>query len=191
MIPTLETNRLILRPLSLKDAPTTQALFPHWEIVRFLSAKVPWPYPENGAYQYIKTVAIPSMERGEQWMWAIRAKDGPDHQIGAINLNVARDDNRGFWMGLPWHGRGYMSEAAEVVTDFWFFTLKRETLRVAKAMDNIASRRISEKQGAKLVGIEERDFVCGHTLVELWQLTRDGWTERRRVKALAAASLAG
>lgn len=32
-IPTLETRRLILRPLVIEDAATTQRLFPHWEIV--------------------------------------------------------------------------------------------------------------------------------------------------------------
>ncbi len=48
MTPTLETPRLWLRPLELGDAPQVQALFPHWEIVRYLSALVSWPYPPAG-----------------------------------------------------------------------------------------------------------------------------------------------
>ncbi len=43
--PTLETPRLLLRPLDLADAAQVQLLFPHWEIVRHLAAQVPWPYP--------------------------------------------------------------------------------------------------------------------------------------------------
>lgn len=38
MISTLETPRLILRPLELPDAEQTQLLFPHWDIVRYLQA---------------------------------------------------------------------------------------------------------------------------------------------------------
>ena len=45
MTPTLTTARLLLRPLEFADAAQTQILFPHWEIVRFLTKSVPWPYP--------------------------------------------------------------------------------------------------------------------------------------------------
>ena len=47
--PTLYTERLILRPLELADAEAIQRLFPHWEVVRYLNALVPWPYPTDGA----------------------------------------------------------------------------------------------------------------------------------------------
>jgi [ribosomal protein S5]-alanine N-acetyltransferase len=187
MIPALETKRLTLTPLSLDDAPATQKYFPHWEIVRFLSAKVPWPYPDDGAFQYIKNVAIPAMERGEQWFWAIRLKGGPDHQIGCISLNSSPEENRGFWLGLPWHNRGIISEACVPVTDFWFDTLGREKLRVPKAMDNIASHRISVKQGARLVGVEKRNFVCGKVMAEIWELTAAEWKAARDARLQPAA----
>ena len=179
MIPVLETNRLTLTPLTLDDAPAAQALFPHWEIVRFLGKQVPWPYPEDGALRYYRDVALPATDRGEQWLWAIHLKDGPRHMIGSIALSITRDDNRGFWLGLPWHGRGLMSEASEAVTDFWFDRLQRERLRVAKAVGNTASRRISEKQGARLVAREERTYVSGRTMAEIWEITRDEWNARR------------
>lgn len=44
-IPTLYTERLILRPLELADADAVQQQFAHWEVVRYLNALVPWPYP--------------------------------------------------------------------------------------------------------------------------------------------------
>ena len=52
MIPSLETQRLLLCPLELADAEQTQKLFPHWEIVRYLADVIPWPYPADGAYLY-------------------------------------------------------------------------------------------------------------------------------------------
>jgi RimJ/RimL family protein N-acetyltransferase len=39
MTPTFETMRLILRPLTIDDAPAAQRLFPHWEIVKYLNAR--------------------------------------------------------------------------------------------------------------------------------------------------------
>ena len=41
-LPTLYTERLILQPLTLDDAEGIQQQFPHWEVVRYLNALVPW-----------------------------------------------------------------------------------------------------------------------------------------------------
>ena len=76
-----------------------------------------------------------------------------------------------------------MQEACEVVTDFWFNVLNREKLRVAKDVDNIASRRISEKQGARLVAIEDRVFRLGPTKAAIWEITKEEWNARRRSSA--------
>ncbi|MGO9172274.1 MAG: GNAT family N-acetyltransferase [Rhodomicrobium sp.] len=179
MVPILETSGLVLRPIELADAAAGQALFPHWEIVRYLNAKVPWPYPADGVLQFYRDILLPAVERGEQWAWAIRLKGGPDYMIGVINLSADRDENRGFWLGLPWQGQGLMAEASGAATEFWFNTLGRERLRVSKAVPNLASRRVSEKQGARLVAVEERDFVSGRFPTEIWELTREEWNSRR------------
>jgi ribosomal-protein-alanine N-acetyltransferase len=180
MTPIFETKRLTLRPVTLDDAPATQRLFPQWEIVRNLGHNIPWPYPEDGALQFYRDVALPAMERGEQWLWAIRLKQGPSHLVGCIGLNIVRDNNRGFWVGLPWQGRGIMQEACETVTDFWFNGLGRDKLRVAKSVGNIASRRITEKEGSRLVSIEDRVFRMGATQAEIWEMTKEEWNARRR-----------
>ena len=104
--PELQTDRLILRPLQLSDAPQTQRLFPHWEIVRLLNAIVPWPYPADGALTYYRDAALPAIERGDEWHWTLRLKQSSEHHIGAIALIRGEDDNRGFWLGLPWQGQG-------------------------------------------------------------------------------------
>jgi ribosomal-protein-alanine N-acetyltransferase len=180
MTPPLETPRLLLRPLELADAVQTQILFPHWEIVRYLANVVPWPYPPDGAHTYYRDLALPAVERGEQWHWTLRLKTDPARLIGCISLKKDGDENRGFWLGLPWHGQGLMTEACEVVTDHWFDTLQFPILRVSKAIANATSRRISEKQGMRVVATTERDYVSGRWPAEMWEITADEWRARRR-----------
>ncbi len=174
MTPTLETPRLWLRPLELGDAPQVQAQFPHWEIVRYLSALVSWPYPPDGALTFYRDVALPKVARGEAWHWPLRLKDEPDQIVGAINLNRGERENRGFWVGLPWQRRG-LTEACAAANAFWFGVLGFPVLRVGKAAANEASRRVSMREGMRLLGTEEREFVSGLLPAELWELTVDEW----------------
>jgi [ribosomal protein S5]-alanine N-acetyltransferase len=176
----LETPRLVLRPLELADATQAQILFPHWEIVRYLANKVPWPYPADGAHTFYRDVALPAIQRGDAWHWSLRLKTNLEQLIGTIDLRKTENDNRGFWLALPWQGQGLMLEACDAVTDFWFDTLKFPVLRAPKAVVNVASRRISEKQGMRLVGTEERDYVCGRLLSEIWEITAEEWRARKQ-----------
>lgn len=182
MTPELETVRLHLRPLQLADANQTQILFPHWEIVQFLTRQVPWPYPADGAHSYYKNFALPAVERGDEWHWSLRLKSNPDQLIGSIGLFKGEENNRGFWIGLPWQRLGLVSEACEVVTDFWFDVLKFDRLRAPKAIANTGSRRISEKQHMCVVAVEEREFVSGRLPAEIWEITAEEWRARRHKK---------
>lgn len=97
--PTLETERLILRPLRASDIEDVQRLFPQWDVVRWLSAEIPWPYPADGAQANV----IDSLERrarGERMFWAITLK-GADTLRGRIDLwpdDGSHRDMRGFWL---------------------------------------------------------------------------------------------
>ena len=188
MITEGRTGRLILRPMELADATQIQELFPHWEIVRFLQNIVPWPYPHDGALTFVSNVALPRMKREEAWHWTIRLAAEPERMIGTIALMKGENDNRGFWMGLPWQGQGLMSEACVWANDFWFDTLGFNALRVAKAAGNAASRRISEKQGMRLVGTMEKNYVSGRLPSEIWEITAEEWHEW---KARGAAKTQG
>jgi [ribosomal protein S5]-alanine N-acetyltransferase len=179
MLPTLETERLILRPLELGDAKRIQELFTRWEIVRLLNAKVPWPFPEDGALENIRDTALPAVERGEAWDWTLRLKAEPETIIGRIGLYLG-ENNRGFWMGLPWQGQGLMTEAVVAVTDFWFEVLGFLVLRVPKAVENIGSRRISEKTGMRVVEVKESEYVSGRFPTEVWEITAEDWRAWRR-----------
>jgi [ribosomal protein S5]-alanine N-acetyltransferase len=186
LLPTLETPRLLLRPLELADAEQAQILFPHWEIVRYLDKIVPWPYPPDGAFAWYRDFALPAIERGEEWNWTLRLKSSPSRMIGNINLRKRENNNRGFWMGLPWQRQGLMTEACEAVNDYWFDVLKFPVLRAPKAVVNIGSRRISEKTGMRIVATEERAYVSGRFPTEIWEITADEWHARRQSRQAKA-----
>jgi RimJ/RimL family protein N-acetyltransferase len=179
----LETKRLLLRPLQLADAEQIQILFSQWEIVRYLTALVPWPFPADAAYKYIRDKTLPAIERGEEWHWSLFLKTAPEQLIGCVGLHAKDDDNRGYWIGLPWQRQGLMSEACDAVTDYWFNVLKFAVLRVPKAAANIASKRISEKQGMRLVATVEHDYVCGRLPAEIWEITAEEWRSRKKERA--------
>ena len=181
MIAALETDRLVLQPLQLADAEQSQLLLPQWEMVKFMGARIPWPYPADGAFTYYRDVAIPGMERGKEWHWTLRLRQAPEEHIGAISL-IGKDGYaaRGFWLGLPWQGRGLMTEAVVAVNDYCFDVLGFSALRAPKAVVNLSSRRISEKTGMRVVAVEERDYVSGRLLSEVWEITVDEWRAKRQ-----------
>ncbi len=179
MTPVLETRRLLLRPLELADAEQAQLLFPQWEVVRYLANQVPWPFPPDGVFTFYRDMALPQAERGEAWHWTLRLKAEHGRLIGAISLIKGDEINRGFWLAPQWQGRGLMSEACDAVTDYWFGTLGFPSMRVPKAAVNVPSRRISEKQGMRLVETKEGEYVSGRLLTEIWEITAEEWRARR------------
>jgi RimJ/RimL family protein N-acetyltransferase len=180
VIPELETARLLLKPLAIEDAEQIQELFPRWEIVKYLNAVVPWPYPTDGAEHFVRDIALPEMARGISWLWTIRPKAAPARVIGVISLTAKPAGNRGFWLDPAWQGKGLMSEACDAVTDYWFEELKQPLLSVAKAIANEASRRISLKQGMRIVSREDREYVSGRLPSETWEITAEEWRQRKQ-----------
>ena len=180
MTPTLVTARLLLEPLQLEDSEQVQPLFATWEVVKYLTNEVPWPFPPGGAYAYYRDAALPAVQRGDEWHWTLRLKEAPGQIIGSIALLRNDKNNRGFWLGVPWQGRGLMIEAVEATGDFWFETLEMPLLRAPKASENIASVHISERTGMRLESRQSQNFVCGSLPSETWVITREEWFKRKR-----------
>jgi ribosomal-protein-alanine N-acetyltransferase len=170
----LQTDRLVLCPTELADAEQIQQLFPHWEIVKHLNARVPWPFPADGVLTHYREDKLPAIERGDEWHWTLRLKESPEQIIGAISL-LKGDNNRGFWIGSRWQGKGLMTEAVIAVNDYWFDVLKFPVLRAPKAIANTASRRISEKTGMRIIATGESDYVSGRLPTETWEITAQEW----------------
>ena len=173
----LHTPRLLLRPLQLSDAPQTQLLFPHWEIVKYLNAIAPWPYPPNDTdLTVFKREGMTGVNFAP--IGNVNAYHTPNDNIAHVDLRTLQHQGDNAVaavrtlanMDLRHHPRG---------SSVWFDVLGFKTMRAPKAVGNIASRRISEKTGMRLVGIEERNFVSGRLPCEIWEITAEEWHKTR------------
>jgi len=177
--PLLETKRLVLRPLRLEDIPAVQRHFAHWEMVRHLVAKVPWPYPDDGAETNVRE-CLEKRDRGEHFYWALTLRDGDDELIGRIDLrpDAGVGAMRGFWLAQEHWGGGLMTEAADAVNAYAFEVLDWPFIDVTTNVANLASQRIKEKQGFALVEMGVGQYVEGVRQKAFWRLTQEAWRRR-------------
>jgi RimJ/RimL family protein N-acetyltransferase len=140
MVPVLETERLVLRAPRLGDAQALAALVNDRRVADN-TARIPHPYGVGDAEQFIAAV---NQRRGEA-CFVIMLAGAP---IGACGVEP-RDDGPelGYWLGVPYWGRGFATEAARAVIDHAFGDLEHETLQSGARVSNPASRRVLEKCG--------------------------------------------
>lgn len=183
-IPTFETERLILKEVSLADIPSYKKYFHNYSVISQLSASVPWPYPDDGVEWFVNNVILPNQGK-DRWVWGIHLKENPDQLIGVIDLwRKGVPEHRGFWLGEPFWGNGYMTEAVAPITDFAFNQLGFDELILSNALGNLKSRRVKEKAGAIMIGTRKTSFVDpALTEAETWQLTKENW-EKFKVKSV-------
>src|SRR5262245_52343927 len=144
----LDTARLILRPLRLADAAVIERLASEWEVARHTS-HIPHPYPPGGAARWL------SQQHHEPgvWLWGIVRREGD--LIGCIELRLQEGvpgASVGFWIGRPYWGRGYCTEALAAVVDHAFDALDLPRLEAQARAENVASIRVQEKLGFRFVG---------------------------------------
>lgn len=181
VIPPFETKRLILRAVVESDATAWQRNFDDYEVIRHLSAHVPWPYPKDGVLNFLKSSILPSQGR-DRWVWGIFLNDASSELIGVVDLwREGRPEHRGFWLAHKYWGQGLMTEAVEPIMDYAFDELGFDVLVFANAVGNIGSRRIKEKTGARLLRVEPSKFVDPkYTEHEIWELRKADWKTRNR-----------
>lgn len=177
----LETERLWLKPLAMSDAPSIQKRFPHWEIVKLLNGKVPWPYPTDGAEQFLRMKLAEQAAGTPSYTWGLWLKSRePDEVIGIIELRPnGGTDARGFWLSQEFWGRGLMTEAADRVLDFAFDEVGMTEITLSNAMENIRSGAVKVRQGATPIGEDTIETVSGVKPRQLWRLTAEEWKKRR------------
>jgi RimJ/RimL family protein N-acetyltransferase len=150
--PNLQTERLVLRPFELADAPVVQRLAGSRAIAD-TTLSIPHPYPEGAAEEWIQSHA-PRYREGRLATFAISSP--PDRSVlGAVGLVIVpahATAELGYWVGEPYWGRGYATEASGALLEFGFRTLRLHRIHAHHLVRNPASGRVMQKLGMRLEG---------------------------------------
>lgn len=105
--------------------------------------------------------------------------------LSNIRRRAAQFVNLGYWMGREHAGKGLMTEAVGMIVPFVFDTLGLHRIHAAFLPDNVASRRVLEKNGFREEGFAENYLQidgkwCDHVL---FGLTRERYEATMRRQA--------
>ena len=156
--PKLQTERLILREFTLDDAPEVQRLAGAPELAR-MTLLIPHPYEVGMAEEWITSLR-PSYEAGEQVTFAVVLREGGD-LVGCVGINLnARDENAelGYWIGKPYWGQGYCTEAAREMVHYGFEVLGLHRIHANHFGSNLASGRVLQKLGMSHEGTRRHHY---------------------------------
>lgn len=177
----IETARLILRPLAVKD-------WQHWAQLRALSRGFLAPYEPKWPDDFKTSAFYNGQWRRLARRWAqdreyhfliFQKKDNGCEgalmggiAVSAIHRNVYQTGRLGYWMGVPYLRQGFMFEAARAIIAFSFSTLQLRRLEAGCLPDNEASLGLLRKLGFRDIGVarcymEINGQTCDHVLFDL------------------------
>ncbi len=171
-IPVLETERLVLRAPRFEDAKAIAALANDRRIAEN-TRRIPHPYRRVDAEDFIASVNT----GGDEMAFVVTLADGA--LIGACGLGLAADSapELGYWIGVPFWGKGFATEAVRAVIDHAFTDLGHDALQAAARVTNPASRRLLEKCGFQWtgVGLCRIRAIASSAPVDRFRLERSIW----------------
>lgn len=180
IVPTLETQRLRLRPLDMSDAPQMQTLASDYTIAA-MTLSTPHPYPEDAAQAFIASTKE-QLETGVAYVFAI-VPHTASALVGVVGIHPQPAHQRaelGYWMGSLYRGSGYMTEAVKRVMRFGFEDLRLNRIYAACYAENIASKRVMQKAGMVYEGRLRQHFIRFDTVHDAvyYGALRAEWQER-------------
>jgi len=174
--PTLETPRLKLRPYTEADIPELLPLIGTREVAA-TTLRIAHPYTEQDANAFLELAKDPD----KLWLAITLRSDG--RQIGGVGLRVEKQHQHaelGYWLGVPFWGHGYATEAAADILRYGFETLALHRIFASHFKHNQASGRILKKIGMKYEGCHREHLLKWDRFVdsELYGMLRREWEAR-------------
>ena len=153
VLPTLQTPRLVLRPLRMSDAPLIAELAGTRAVVD-TTLNIPYPYRPEMAENWI-SAHEESFVSGRSVILAITARGLESEVLGAISLQILRAHEHaelGYWLAEPHWNQGYVTEAAQEMIRYGFETLALHRIQSHHFVRNTASGRVMQKIGMRHEG---------------------------------------
>jgi len=180
----METKRLLLRPFELYDAPAVQGLAGD-KSISDTTLNIPHPYKDGMAEEWI-AAHQDEFDSRQGVTFAITHRTGGS-LVGAIslmNIDVHRHAELGYWIGKPFWGDGFCTEAAQAVLSYAFTELCLIRIHAQHMSRNPASGRVMQKLGMLHEGTRKRDSQKGDRIenMELYGIMKEEWTSMSRRK---------
>ena len=152
-IPTLTTERFILRRISIDDSDDMYEYAQNKEVTKFLT----WSPHENKGHTFEYLAYLQTRyASGEFFDWAIVCKES-GKMIGTCGFTRFDYKNDcaevGYVLNPQYHGQGIMTEVVGRVIRFGFENLALNRIECRFIEGNIASRRVMEKNGMQFEGV--------------------------------------
>ena len=147
----ITTERLLLRTYTLADAPEMLRLINVREVA-LNTLRIPHPYPEEEAARWISNHEE-HIQKGDH-VFAITLR-ATQELVGTVGLHVKSENDSaeiGYWIGVPYWGNGYATEAAEAVVQFGFENFPLNRIYAMHFGRNAQSGRVLQKVGMRHEG---------------------------------------
>ena len=179
-LPTLETERLILRKMVLNDAEAVFAYASNSEVSRYTLWETHRSIEDSRAFLEFATQKY---ENGDEPDWGIVYR-GNGCLVGACGLvNWEAEHARaevGFVLSREYWGRGLMSEAVQAILRFGFERMNLNRIEARCIAENAASARVMEKAGMFYEGtLRQREYIKGaYRDIKLYAILKKGFPGR-------------
>ena len=174
-LPTLETDRLILRKMTPNDAEAVFAYASDPEVTRYVSWETHRSIEDSRTFL---DFATSKYESGGEPEWGIVYKG--DHRFvgtcGIVSWEPyhARAE-LGYALSRDYWGRGLMAEAVGAMISFGFERMNLNRMEARCIAENVASARVMEKAGMLYEGmLRQRELIKGeHRDIMIYSILRD------------------
>lgn len=166
--PTLTTERLILRPFTLEDASRCVELAGN-ELISATTATIPHPYTLDQARAWISTHEE-NFKKNLGIQFAITLKNSGE-LIGCIDYLGFNHANKkaevGYWVGVPYWGKGYCTEALSAMIKNGFEKLNLNKIIARHMSNNLASGKVMQKCGMRQEGYLVQDLIKNGKVIDV------------------------
>lgn len=154
----LETERLILRVPELSDAEMIRTLCSDKRIAE-TTLTIPHPYPDGAALAWADR-ARTLMMQGKRYAFMMVDKQAAQI-VGSISLWLTDgwQGGIGYWVGVPFWGKGYATEAGRAILKFGFESMNLGRIYATYMTHNPASERVMQKLGMQHEGVMRQDIL--------------------------------
>ena len=171
--PMLKTERLRIRPYSEADISELLPLIGAREVAA-TTLRIAHPYTEKDARAFLELAKEPD----KLWLAITLRADG--RQIGGIGLRIEQLHQHaelGYWLGVPFWGKGYATEAAREVLRYGFENLGLHRIFASHFKHNSTSGKVLKKIGMRHEGCQREHLRKWDQFVdsELYGILRREW----------------